>query len=235
MGLARFFLLAGGTAAGVLACALVARSRRSSGWRRVCHGSSCVGDARMARYDIPPYGRGVGAPPLLPGLPGHDPDDPSPRSRPRRTSRSVTRCAPATEGSEVRVCITLPDEPGPRIRNADDVCLLLKNASKAASESFLVVLLSANNEVIGVHEAHRGVLTGVDVHPREIFRPAILGGAAAIVVAHNHPSGSAQPSAEDVALTRRLREAGELLGIPVLDHLIVPARGPCYAFSEEAR
>ena len=61
------------------------------------------------------------------------------------------------------------------------------------------------------------------VHPRETFREAIAAGAAAIVLAHNHPSGDATPSAEDVELTRRLMEAGRLLGIPVLDHLIVGA------------
>jgi DNA repair protein RadC len=66
-----------------------------------------------------------------------------------------------------------------------------------------------------------GTLDASIVHPREIFREATAGGAAAIVVFHNHPSGDPEPSKEDVALTRRLIEAGELMGIDVIDHVIL--------------
>jgi DNA repair protein RadC len=66
-----------------------------------------------------------------------------------------------------------------------------------------------------------GSLSEVEVHPREIFRGAILAGAQAVILVHNHPSGDVSPSPEDLALTRRLKAAGELLGIPMLDHLIV--------------
>ena len=59
------------------------------------------------------------------------------------------------------------------------------------------------------------------VHPREVFRPAVRSGAAAVVVAHNHPSGDPEPSAEDLEVTRRLAETGRLLGIPLLDHVVV--------------
>jgi DNA repair protein RadC len=61
----------------------------------------------------------------------------------------------------------------------------------------------------------------VEVHPRDIFRPAIARNASAVLVAHNHPSGDVKPSEQDLALTKRLVEAGRLLGIPVLDHLII--------------
>ena len=63
------------------------------------------------------------------------------------------------------------------------------------------------------------------VHPREVFGPALREGAAALIVVHNHPSGVPEPSAEDVAVTRRLIEAGQLLGVPLLDHVVVAAEG----------
>ena len=71
----------------------------------------------------------------------------------------------------------------------------------------------------------RGTLNASLVHPREVFRPAILASAAAIILVHNHPSGDPEPSDEDVSLTKRLVKAGEILGIEVLDHLVVAKRG----------
>lgn len=92
-------------------------------------------------------------------------------------------------------------------------------------EHFLVLMLDSRYRVIGVNTVSVGTLTASLVHPRETFKPAILAGAAAIVVAHNHPSGECSPSPEDVATTRRLAKAGELLGIGVLDHVIVTTDG----------
>lgn len=85
----------------------------------------------------------------------------------------------------------------------------------------MVLALDARNAVIDEIEVARGSLTDVEVHPREVFRPLIRQAAAAAVVAHNHPSGDPSPSASDVTFTRRLRRAGELLGIPILDHVII--------------
>jgi DNA repair protein RadC len=70
-----------------------------------------------------------------------------------------------------------------------------------------------------------GCLTSSLVHPREVFKPAILAGSAAILAAHSHPSGDPEPSAEDIALTRRLAAAGQLLGIDLLDHIILGEAG----------
>lgn len=92
-------------------------------------------------------------------------------------------------------------------------------------EVFVVLAIDARNTVIEELEVARGTLTGVDVHPREVFRPLVRVSAAAAVVAHNHPSGDPTPSAEDVELTRRLREAGHLLGIPIVDHIVIADRG----------
>jgi len=88
-------------------------------------------------------------------------------------------------------------------------------------EHFVLAALNVRHRVIGLHTVSIGCLTSSIVHPREVFRPAILMGAAAVVVAHNHPSGDPEPSAEDLSLTRRLASAGTLLGIQVLDHVIL--------------
>lgn len=94
-------------------------------------------------------------------------------------------------------------------------------------EIFMVAHLDVRNRVLGIEKVAIGCLTGVEVHPREVFRAAILASAAGIVVGHNHPSGNAQPSNEDIALTQRLRDVGDLVGIPVLDHVIIAGGDHC--------
>jgi DNA repair protein RadC len=74
-------------------------------------------------------------------------------------------------------------------------------------------------------EIARGTAIGVEVHPREVFRPLIRMAAAGGVLAHNHPSGDPTPSSEDLELTRRMREVGMLLGIPVIDHVVIAQNG----------
>lgn len=88
-------------------------------------------------------------------------------------------------------------------------------------ECFAVVMLDARQRVIEHRIVARGSLSQVDVHPREVFRPAVAAGVHAVVLAHNHPSGEAEPSRADHDLTARLVNAGVLVGIPVVDHVIV--------------
>ncbi|MBQ6501535.1 MAG: JAB domain-containing protein [Mogibacterium sp.] len=88
-------------------------------------------------------------------------------------------------------------------------------------ETVVVLSLNAKGEVIGCHEASIGDIVSSAVHPREIFKHAILSNAASIVVAHNHPSGDPEPSAQDIDATKRLKEAGNILGIPLLDHIVI--------------
>jgi DNA repair protein RadC len=92
-------------------------------------------------------------------------------------------------------------------------------------EHFVTLLLDSRHRVIRVAEVSVGSLEASIVHPRETFLEAITAGAAAVILAHNHPSGDPTPSPEDLKLTRRLIEAGKLLGIPVLDHLIIGREG----------
>ena len=85
----------------------------------------------------------------------------------------------------------------------------------------MVILLDRKNAPIGLNTVSIGSLTASVVHMREVFKPAILANAAAILCGHNHPSGDPTPSREDRALTQRLVEAGKLLGIAVLDHIVL--------------
>ncbi len=96
---------------------------------------------------------------------------------------------------------------------------------KESREHFLVLLLNARHEVLGKETVSVGSLNASIVHPREVFKPAIVTSAAAVVLVHNHPSGDPEPSEEDVSITKRLVQVGELLGIGVLDHVIVASRG----------
>lgn len=109
---------------------------------------------------------------------------------------------------------------------------LMPRLRYAKKEQFIVILLDSKNRVIGTELVSEGTLTDSLVHPREVFRPAILQHAASIVVAHNHPSGDPYPSEEDCDLTQTLTEAGKTLSIPVLDHLII-GDGTYYSFQED--
>ena len=128
--------------------------------------------------------------------------------------------------------IALVREPGvklaerPQIRvPAEAAPMLAQYIGEADREVFVIAMLSIRHRVLGLHTVSVGCLTSSLVHPREVFKPAILSGSAALLVCHNHPSGDAEPSAEDVALTRRLAAAGQLLGIELLDHLILGEAG----------
>ena len=99
-------------------------------------------------------------------------------------------------------------------------------------EHFVVLLLDRKNKVIGLNTVSIGSLSSSIVHPREVFKPAILANAAAIICGHNHPSGDPTPSTEDRALTTRLVKAGKLLGIQVLDHIVI-GDDRHYSFADE--
>jgi DNA repair protein RadC len=95
----------------------------------------------------------------------------------------------------------------------------------AAQEHFCVLLLDGRHRVLGEEVVSLGTLTASLVHPREVFRPALRASAAALILVHNHPSGDPEPSPEDRTVTERLGRAGELLGVPVLDHVVIAERG----------
>lgn len=128
--------------------------------------------------------------------------------------------------------IALVREPGVRLAERPQVRvpaqaapLFAQYIGDADREVFVVAMLTVRHRLIGVHTVSVGCLTGALVAPREVFKPAILAGCAALLLAHNHPSGDPEPSAEDIALTRRLTSAGQLLGIEILDHLVIGEAG----------
>ncbi|HEX6885830.1 MAG TPA: DNA repair protein RadC [Planctomycetota bacterium] len=101
--------------------------------------------------------------------------------------------------------------------------LLAPHAAGLEQETFWSLLLDGKQRLKRLVPITSGTLTASLVHPREVFRGAVRAAAAALIVVHNHPSGDPEPSAEDLAVTERLRQAGAVLGIPLLDHVIVGA------------
>jgi len=109
-----------------------------------------------------------------------------------------------------------------KVRSATDVTAVVREVLvDEPQEVLMAVYLSTQNEIVAFSEVFRGTLDASLVHPREVFRGAILANAASVIVAHNHPSGDPTPSSEDRAVTRQLRLAGQIIGIPLLDHVVV--------------
>jgi DNA repair protein RadC len=94
-------------------------------------------------------------------------------------------------------------------------------ANHSVQEEFWVVTLNTKNQPIGTHQITVGTLRNSPVHPREVFRPAIADAANCIIACHNHPSGDPTPSDQDLSVTERLESAAEIIGIPVIDHIVV--------------
>ncbi len=110
----------------------------------------------------------------------------------------------------------------PSLRRPEDVARLLAPELRGLEvETFHAVVVDARHRFKGRSLVSRGTLTSAPVHPREVFVPALRLAGAAVIVAHNHPSGDPEPSAEDVAVTARLVEAGRVVGVPLLDHVVV--------------
>lgn len=121
-----------------------------------------------------------------------------------------------------------------RIHSPAETEAILRAVIGAADrEQFVVLALDGRNQVIGANVVSVGTLTLSVVHPREVFKSAILLNAAALLIGHNHPSGDPAPSPEDRALTKRLRECGVLMGMAILDHLIIGDPGRTYSFAEQ--
>jgi DNA repair protein RadC len=122
----------------------------------------------------------------------------------------------------------------PAIHSSNEVINLSQDMLSLDREEFRILLLNAKHQVLGVHTVSIGSLTVSIVHPREVYKAAILANAAAIIGVHNHPSGKPDPSLEDHALTKRLAEAGTLLGITLLDHVII-AQNTHYSFADQGQ
>ena len=124
--------------------------------------------------------------------------------------------------------------PGTLVRHGGDVAQVVRHTARGSRrENFFVVLLDVRSRVMGLHQVSTGVVDSAPVHPREVFGPAVREAAVAVVIAHNHPSGDPSPSKQDHEVTERLRTAGALLGIDMLDHVVV-GTDRYYSFADEA-
>jgi len=106
-------------------------------------------------------------------------------------------------------------------RAAYEAIIEIAKVQEEAQEVFGILILNTKNKIVAAHEVSRGALNSSLVHPREVFKPAVLHNAASIICFHNHPSGDPEPSRDDIEVTKRLVEAGKIMGIEVLDHIIV--------------
>ena len=111
------------------------------------------------------------------------------------------------------------------IRHPSDVVPFVKNYSVLPKEHFICITLNGGHEIIKIRVVTVGTINRTLVHPREVFSEALMENAAAIIVCHNHPSGSCTPSLEDIEATRNLLEAANIIGISLLDHIILDREG----------
>jgi DNA repair protein RadC len=113
------------------------------------------------------------------------------------------------------------DSAAPAITSPREALLQFQDLRNSSRECFAVLYLNTRNQPVGCERVAVGGLNVASLQPREVFGPALTFGAAAVILAHNHPSGDPTPSPEDLAVTRHLQEAGRLLGVEVLDHLVI--------------
>lgn len=113
----------------------------------------------------------------------------------------------------------------PYIDSASDILKIISYIKNRKREHFIALYLNARQQLIKTYTVSIGSIDASIAHPREVFEPAISCHASNIIVAHNHPSGDPQPSHADILLTKRLQQAGDLLGIELLDHIIIAQKG----------
>ena len=121
----------------------------------------------------------------------------------------------------------------PIIRTPDDVAYIMRSITDLLPEEHsFVLVMSTKNKVNAIQEISIGSLNAAIIHPREVFKAAILSNGAAVIIVHNHPSGDPSPSPEDITLTSALQKAGQILDIPVLDHIIMGDNGKYVSLKE---
>jgi len=144
------------------------------------------------------------------------------------------------KAAQIKACFELgkrqelePEMKNFDIQNPQDIVKAIQSSIKdKAKEHFKLILLNTRNKIIGISTISIGTLNSNLVHPREVFKEAIAHSAASVVLAHNHPSGDSEPSEDDLIITKRLTEAGKILGVEVLDHIIITKNG-FFSFKEK--
>ncbi len=131
-------------------------------------------------------------------------------------------------GIRCRVCLIRENTKGdliPILQQEDVYNLVKDELVNSDREMFLSVMLTSKNHLIGVETVSLGSINASIITPRDVFKSAILANAVSVILGHNHPSGDLTPSNQDIEITRHLIEAGELIGVKVLDHLVVSDQG----------
>jgi DNA repair protein RadC len=123
---------------------------------------------------------------------------------------------------------------GVKIRTPADVLPLIRHYADRKQEHFLSITINGANEVLNIRVVSIGLLDRAPVHPREVFAEVMTDRASGLILAHNHPEGALDPSAADAEVTRQIKQAGEILGIPLLDHIIFNPTG-YFSFLEAGR
>ena len=137
--------------------------------------------------------------------------------------------------AELQKRINQSKKPIKKITCAEDVFNYFHERLKdKQQEHFYILMLNTQNIIIGEELISKGILDASIIHPREVFKPAIKNSASKIILVHNHPSGDPKPSVEDEEITRRLKEAGEGLGIKVIDSVIVGGEGGFWSWEEKS-
>lgn len=152
---------------------------------------------------------------------------------PRNTRRTAAPKSSTLRAAQVVEARVVREAAPQHVTAPNDVAEYLRTELEAetwAEERFIVFCLDTQNNIRHVAEVSRGILDASLVHPREVFWLAIHERAAAVILAHNHPSGDPTPSAADREVTRQMVDAGRLLGIPVRDHVIIGSRGAYVSF-----
>lgn len=126
--------------------------------------------------------------------------------------------------------LQIREATGEPIQNPEDIARLMTEEGKADREGFWALHLNTHKKVIEKELVSLGILDQSVVHPREVFKKAVLNSTHSIITVHNHPSGDPGPSQEDKAVWERLNKAGEILGIDILDHLIITPGGNYYSY-----
>jgi DNA repair protein RadC len=136
-----------------------------------------------------------------------------------------------SKASQIMSCFELgrryfgSKDSGARVTRPEDILPLVANLREKRQEHFVCIALNGAGEVLGNRIITVGLLNHSLVHPREVFADAITDRAASVICVHNHPSGSLEPSSQDIAITTQLKEAGSILGIQLIDHIIVTRTG----------
>jgi DNA repair protein RadC len=138
---------------------------------------------------------------------------------------SPTRAAQIVATFELGRRFFASEEEAPVLRGPEDIYAHTADMSKLKREQFRGLYLDNRQRLVADEIISIGTLTSAILHPREVFRPALTHRAVSVILVHNHPSGKSEPSVEDIEMTRQIYEAGRILGIELLDHVIVGTEG----------